>query len=215
MHIKWQPWPVQLRGPIIIEDLQKTIRPDQRAKDFDVDLINAVQEEQFTRAEMICNFISQCDETGFLDSKLPATESQWIYLVAVLCEYLDVPAFQVEQARRRGPGPTKFWTDRKLCQLFADVMNLAKDNLSENGACRFIAANPKKFGGRYLQKEHKTLEAKTLHRQFLAVKSKIKNEPAFRVLMLGKKSTEYGPTFIEEAIKRYAYTRNSSQPNSA
>lgn len=187
--------------------------PRSNGKNIDIDLLNAVQEEQITRAEKICNFMSQCDDSGFLDSKLPATEGQWIYLVAVLCEYLDVPAFQVEMSRRRGPGAIKFWTDTKLCQLFADVMNLA--NLSENGACRFIAANPKKFGDRYLRKERNPLEAKTLHRQFLAVKSKMKNQPDFRILMLRKKSTEYGAAFVEEAIKKFAFTRNSSGPNFA
>jgi hypothetical protein len=163
MQLKKRPWPVELGRPIILEDLQKTIRRDQTEKNIDIDLLNAVQEEQITRAEKICNFMSQCDDSGFLDSKLPATEGQWIYLVAVLCEYLDVPAFQVEMSRRRGPGAIKFWTDTKLCQ-FADVMNLA--NLSENGACRFIAANPKKFGDRYLRKERNPLEAKTLHPTF-------------------------------------------------
>jgi hypothetical protein len=215
MQLKKRPWPVELGRPIFLEDLQKTIRRDQGGKNFDIDLLNAVQEEQITRAEKICNFMSQYDDSGFLDSKLPATEGQWIYLVAVLCVYLDVPAFQVEMSRPLGPGATKFWTDRKLCQLFADVINLAKGNRSENGACRFIAAHPKKFGDRYLRKKGNPLEAKTLHRQFLTVKSKLKNQPAFRILMLRKKSTEYGPAFIEEAIKQFAFTRNSSGPNFA
>jgi hypothetical protein len=215
MLSKKQPWPAELSRPIRFGDLQNGIRRDQSAKDFYIDLLNAAEEQKIKRANKLCEFICQYDDGEFFSSKLPREKDEWLYLVVVLCEYLNVPTFQVEDFPPRGPGATIIWNDQKLCELFADVMKLVTkgSKLSENAACRFIAANPEKFGSRYLRDGRNRLAATTLHRQFLATKSRMKNQPTFRISVLRKKRPElqaYGPALIEEVIEQYAFVRNPS-----
>jgi hypothetical protein len=216
MQSNCQPWPVTLKHSISLKDLQKALRRDQSAKEFDIDLLEAVRKEQILRIEKLCNFLSQYDHTYLLGSRLPTTEDEWCQLVIVLCEFLNVPAFQVQMTKPRGPGASKLWTDNKLCQLFADVQSLTKSSaLSENGACKFIAANPQKFGNRYRPSKPSTplARAKTLHRQFTAIKLILKTKRTFRIWMLRGigREFEYGPAFVDEAIKRYAFARELSR----
>ena len=220
MQLKSRVWPVELKQPIIIEQIQsndpnlkKVISPE----DSERALFEAVSVERGRRVIIISEFLGQ---------ELPASDAEWLLLIVAICEHWNIPAFQMKMKKPRGPGATKFWTDEKHCQLFADVQYLAKGKLSEHGACKFIAAKPEKFGRRYLRPDRTRREAwnKTIHRQFIAAKRKIKSDRTFRAVhftygfVFGfgpEHGPEYGPAFIDDAIKRYAYAQNSSQVNSA
>jgi hypothetical protein len=199
-------WPSELKRPIIVDEILKSIPPQQRFKHLDTELTIAIVAEQSRQVEII---------SEFLRTPLPNPfDYDWLELIVALCRHWNIPAFRLEQIRPRGPGATKIWTDRKLCELFADVQRLAQGARSELGACKFIAQNPQKFGQRYLRREGATPEAwaKTLHRQFIAAKSKIKRDHIFRnvnfSLVFGRHrpALKYGPKFVNQAIRQYGYT---------
>jgi hypothetical protein len=206
-------WPVELMTPISLGNLQQTISRQQKPEDHYVDLHNAVQEERYRRIEVLTAFLSQFyfDDFGpVVSRRFPSDEYDWANLVSAICQYWDIPAFHITSVDGLRPGPKKKWTDSKHCKLFADVQNLVGPRLSENGACAYIARNTKLFGSRYLR-PHRSSEVgwkRTIHRQYLTAKSKIKNDPAFRARHFSKSPSvaapEYGPRLIAEAIKRYA-----------
>jgi hypothetical protein len=180
-----------------------------------IELTNAIMDEQSRQVDTICAFLHVRSPDNF--------DPDWLELLAAVCQHWKIPAFRLEQTKRRGPGATKIWTDRKHCELFADVMRVAKGASSEHGACKIIAQNPERFGGRYPRPDDTKCEAwaKTLHRQFLTAKNKIKSDHIFRnvnfshVFGSHRPALEYGPEFVDRAIEQYAYARNSLNPNSA
>ena len=145
-------------------------------------------------------------------------------LVIDLCNHWEIPAFQILQSKPRGPGASRIWTDRRLCELFADVQSLVRDSaMSEHAACKHIAAHPGKFGRRYSppKKTQPGDWGKTLHRQFLRAKGMAKHDFPFRMIYFGegkgllRPTPEYGPEFMRIAIERYAIARNSTPAKSA
>jgi hypothetical protein len=210
--MKNPPWPTELKWPIIVDDIVNDIVKSwpspQGFGALDIQLTNAISEEKDRRVEII----SEC-----LGTEVPKNSDEWLELLDAVCRHWSIPAFQIEQTKPRGPGATKIWTDRKHCELFADVMRLHKGALSELGACKFIAQKPEQFGQRYLPRKRTKSEAwaKTLHRQFLTAKKKIQSDQLFRTVHFPRAPREYGPEFVNRAIKQYACTRNSSQPKSA
>ena len=213
--MKNPPWPTQLKRPIIVDEILKSIPPQKRFKYLDTELSIAILGEQSRQVEIMCEFLGMRRPNSY--------DYEWLELLVAVCQHWKIPAFRVEQTKPRGPGAKMIWTDRKHCELFADVQRLAKGAPSELGACKFIAQNPKQFGRRYLLREGATTEAwaKTLHRRFLAAKSKIKSDHIFRnvnfSIIFGshRPALQYGPKFVNQAIKQYAYTHNSLKPNSA
>jgi hypothetical protein len=213
--MKNPPWPTELKWPIIVDDIVNDIVKSWPSRQgfgaLDIELTNAISEEKDRRVEII---------SESLGTEVPKNSDEWLELLDAVCQHWRIPAFQIEQTKPRGPGATKIWTDRKHCELFADVMRLRKGTLSELGACKFIAQKPEQFGQRYLQRKRTKSEAwaKTLHRQFLTAKKKIQSDQRFRTVHFSRSlrpALEYGPEFVNRAIKQYACTRNSSQPKSA
>jgi len=210
-------WPIELKSPIIVDEIVNSIletSTPSSMSDLDIDVVNAISEEKGRRAEIICKFLGM---------ELPNSFDDWLELLDAVCRHWSIPAFRIEQTKPRGPGATQIWTDQKHCELFADVMLLRRRIRSEFAACKFIAQNSKQFGRRYLPRTgtKSGAWAKTLHRQFLNAKKKIKSDQLFRTIhfSLNRSSQspalEYGPEFVDQAIKRYAYARNSLKPNSA
>lgn len=155
--------------------------------------------------------------SGFLGFPAPPnSESDWLGLIIALADHCDLPLFKGVAQRPPGPGAKKKWTDQKLCELFADVRSLvANSELTEHGACKFIATHPARFDRRYTR-PNKTQPgdwSRTLHRQFLRAKAKAQSEFAFKLIFLGKGPgllralPEYGPELFEIAIERYAVAR--------
>jgi hypothetical protein len=126
------------------------------------------------------NYVTECARRirvmqDFFGVNKPDKESSSEWLIITLCNYWEIPAFQVVDTPARGPGRSTFWTDEKNCQLFADVMALNWP--SENASCAYIAKNPRKYRRRYGD-----LKARTLHRQFLRAKDQITHNPVFRLM---------------------------------
>jgi hypothetical protein len=211
--MKTPPWPIELKRPFIIDEFLKSLPPPRRLKDLDIDIMNALSEERYQQLEVISKFFGK---------EVPNSFDDWLELLDAVCRHWDIPAFRIEQTKPRGPGAGKIWTDQKHCELFADVMRLRKRIRSELGACKFIAQNHKQFGQRYPLRKGTKSEAwaKTLHRQFLDAKKKIKNNHLFRTAHFSsfgshRPALEYGPELIDRAVKQYAYARNSLKPKSA
>ena len=101
---------------------------------------------------------------GYLGmSRPPQTESEWLQLIYYLCLHWKIPAFQNTSKKSRGA--KRKWTDKRREELFTDVMSLVKKGkMTDSAACRYIAANPRKFGQRY------PTNPKTLRREFLRAK---------------------------------------------
>jgi hypothetical protein len=216
-EMKNPPWPIELKWPIVVDEivntiLVKSIPPPRGFSELDIDVTNAISEEMDRRVEIL---------SKFLGTEVPKSSDEWLELLDAVCRHWSIPAFRLEQSKPRGPGATKIWTDQKHCELFADVMRLSKGALSDLGACKFIARKPRQFGPRYLPRKGIKSEAwaKTLHRQFLTAKKKIQSDQFFRTVHFSintkRPALDYGPEFVNLAIKRYAYTRISSEPNSA
>jgi hypothetical protein len=206
-------WPAELRAPISLGDLQQKISRQQTPEDHYIEMNDAVQEERYRRIEVLTTFLSQFHfhEFGPVVSRgFPSDEYDWANLVSAICQYWDIPAFRFTNLDGLRPGPKKKWTDRKLCELFADVQTLVGPRLSENGACAYIARNTKLFGPRY-RRPDRSSEAgwkRTLHRQYLNAKSRLKNDPVFRAKHFSRGTSaapsKYGPRLVAEAIQRYA-----------
>jgi hypothetical protein len=204
------PWPVELRQPIIVKEVAKRVSADLGEDERVEKLVGILFDERLKRVEIIY---------GFFGSRIPQTDADWMRLLVAVCEHWKIPAFDIEFERRRGRGATRIWTDLKHCELFADVQKLASGALSEHGACKYIAANPTKFGQRYQRPATKNKDAwsRTIHRQYASAKQKIKNETTFRAIHFsysiglfglgGGLVPDFGPTFIEQAIERYGFKR--------
>jgi hypothetical protein len=217
-EMKNPPWPIVLKWPIIVDEIVdevvKGITPPMSMSDLHIEVMNAISEEKGRRVEII---------SEFLGTKVPNDYDEWFELLEAVCRHWNIPAFRTEQAKPRGPGASQIWTDQKHCELFADVMRLKKRTRSELGACKFIAQNPKQFGPRYLLRKGSEADAfaKTLHRQFLNAKRKIKSDQLFRAVHFSidhsaqRPALQYGPEFVDRAINLYAYKRHQLQPNSA
>lgn len=198
-------WPIELKNPISLDTLQHTISRKQSAKNFSIDLLNAITEERCRRIEALAAFLSRYDfgELGpTVSPRFPSDEHDWTELIIALCEFWKIPALHIETDGRR-PGAPRKWTDEHYCMLFADVQNLVRRRMSESGACGHIASNTKVFGSRYRRPNRSSEEGwkKTLHRQFLNSKKLIRNNPAFRAQHFSH--AEYGASLIAEAIERY------------
>lgn len=200
-------WPTELKNPISLDTLQRTIPRQQTAKNFSIDLLNAVTEERYRRIGTLAAFLSRYDfgELGpTVSRRFPSDEYDWTNLVSALCECLDIPALRIVTANGRRPGAKRKWTDKQYCMLFADVQSLVSSrSMSESAACAHIARNGKAFESRYLQPNRSSKEGwkKTLHRQFLNAKREIRNNPVFRARHFSQ--VEWGPALIAEAIERY------------
>jgi hypothetical protein len=138
---------------------------------------------------------------------------EWADLIRGICNYWNIPGFHPPKKR----ATKQIWTNHKLCELFADVHSLTiAGRLTPNGACGHIADFPAKFGDRYPLKDSpkaKKALAKTLYRQYVAVKNKIKSNARFRhsyfgtslgVGILNQSTPDFGPDLYRVAIARYA-----------
>ncbi len=204
--MKNPPWPLELRKPIIVEEIRKGISPHQRNKHIETEITIEIISERERRLEIIADF---------LDRRYPTNDEEWLRLLIALCRFWDIPAFQIAMVRPRGPGATKIWIEQKHCELFADVQSVVANGLSETAACKFIASNSKQYGLRYSLPKHASVEKwrKTLNRQYVTAKRKIINDHTFRRLFFSDDTgtdVQYGPEFIARAIIQYAYARKSS-----
>jgi hypothetical protein len=147
----------------------------------------------------------------------PQNDAEWLSLVMKMCEHWDIPGFQLATAPARGPGADKKWTDKKNCELFADVNALVQRlGWSESSACAHIAKNPEKFKNRYRVKRRGDRagdeDTKTLRRQYTRVKEQIQTDAVFRLAHFGEPFgaiPEYDSGLIKEAIRRYAVAQES------
>jgi hypothetical protein len=206
MKLKNPPWPLELRTPIVVEEIKKGIPPQQRMKHLQTEITIAIYSERERRLETIADFLNR---------PYPTNDEEWLRLLIALCRFWEIPAFDIAMVKPRGPGATRIWTDQKHCQLFADVQSVVAKGLSETAACRFIASNSKQFGFRYNLPKRATVDGwkKTLNRQYVTAKNKITSNQTFRTLYFSDDTgtdVPYGPEFIARAIKQYAYARESS-----
>jgi hypothetical protein len=201
-------WPDELRTPIILQDLWRSATaltsPGQ-------DIEQAFREEYanvfFERMDILARFF------GF--TELPEPGKEWYGLISKLCLHWNIPSFQTVDSRPRGRGANKFWTDEKLCQLFADVQSLvASSQMSEHSACKYIAKNPTRFEGRYRRPTENDQDAwtRTLHRQFITAKKRAKENFGFRMIYFGEglgllRPVPEWPNLVKLAIERYAVAR--------
>jgi hypothetical protein len=211
MKKKSPPWPLELRTPIVVEDIKKGIPPQQRIKYLDLEISIAISEERQRRLELIAEF---------LDRPAPTNDKEWLRLLIAICRFWEIPAFEIAMVKPLGPGATRIWTDLKHCELFADVQSVVANGLSETAACRFIASNSKRFGGRYNPPKNSTAEGwkKTLNRQYATAKHKITNNHTFRSLYFSDDTgadVHYGAEFIARAIPQFAYARKFPSGKSA
>jgi hypothetical protein len=174
-------WPIELRAPIVLRELWRTAA----AYTLPGQDIEEAFREQYANA-----FFERIDILdGFLGyPELPETEKDWCGLLSRLCLHWNIPSFQTVDSRPRR-GANKIWTDEKQCQLFADVQSLvAHSQMSENGACKYIAKNPARFEGRYRRPKQSNQDpwAKSLHRQFVAAKKRAKENFGFRMIYFGE-----------------------------
>ena len=202
-------WPDGLRTPIVMQELWRAATAlTSPAQDSEQAFRDEFAKEVFARMDVLAQFF------GY--PELPESNEDWRSLLWRLCEHWNIPAFQIVESRPRGPGAGKVWTDEKQCQLFADVQSLvARSQLSENAACKYIAKNPTRFEGRYRRPKQSNQDAwaKTLHRQFLASKKRAKEDFGFRMVYFGKglgllRPIPEWPELIGVAIERYAVARN-------
>ncbi|WP_322868289.1 hypothetical protein U7859_02235 [Bradyrhizobium ottawaense] len=199
-------WPTELKNPISLDNLQRTISRQQTPKNFSIDLLNAIAEERYRRIEALAAFLSRYDFGDLgptVSRQFPSDEDDWTNLVSALCECLDIPALRIVTANGQRPGAKRKWTDKQYCMLFADVQSLVSRGMSASAACAHIARNGQLFESRYLRPNRSSKEGwkKTLHRQFLNAQREIRDNPAFRTRHFSQ--VEWGPPLIAEAIQRY------------
>src|SRR5258705_7437245 len=72
------------------------------------------------RLKIVCEF--------FRYDCLPDSDAGWMRLLLDLCDHWQIPAFQILEKKARGPGASTKWTDRRFCELFADVQSLVKSS---------------------------------------------------------------------------------------
>jgi hypothetical protein len=159
-------WPIELKNPIPLDTLQRTISRQQSAENFSIDLLNAVTEERYRRIEALAAFLSRYDFGEFgpiVSRRFPSDEHDWTNLVSALCEYWNIPGLHIVTANGRRPGAKRKWTDKQYCMLFADVRNLVSRRMSESGACAHIAGNATVFGSRYLRPNRSPCNAGVVH----------------------------------------------------
>jgi len=181
-----------------------------KARDWPSDLrkrINFRQSE--ARDDLVAEYIIECNRRirllfDFFDVSTKHGSASFEYLIVRLCNHWDIPGFQSSNAQ--GRGAPRRWTDKKNCELFADVMAVAS-GMSEHSACAHIC-NASKYSQRYSK-----YKSKTIHRQFLRAKKQIKTDPIFRLQYFGGGlgPTDYGPELIKVALNRYGL-RNKSKP---
>jgi hypothetical protein len=160
---------------------------------------------------------------AFFQIPWPQDDAQWLHFIMKICERWDIPGFQLASSPSKGPGQSKKWTDRKNCELFADVnASVLHKGLTEHSACHHIARNPRTYKNRYPVKSRTARKAQddagTLHRQYERVKRKIQDDRIFRLSHFGLplglpfgplSNVDYGPDLIAEAIRRYATAQQS------
>jgi len=181
-----------------------------KMRDWPADLRKKINIRQSqARDEFVAEYIVECSRRiqllfGFFGVS-PSLKGSWEYLIVRLCNYWDIPGFQLPNAQ--GRGAPRRWTDTKNCELFADVMAKTQ-KMSDHAACVYISKNTAKYGQRYL-----SIKDKTLHRQFLRAKKRIRTDPIFRLQYFGGglRPTDYGPKLIQEAIERYGLRSKSKQ----
>lgn len=203
-----QKWPAELKKPLIMEQIDKGISPRQRVKHFETDRLIAIDSDFRWRAEIMADFLRD----HFRDDDFPlnpfaGTDDKWLSLLVRVCNYWKINAFQVEMVKPRGAGASKFWTDQKICELFADIQSVVRqNNVSEYSAARHVANNPADFGNRYFQQRSGRPGGShtTIYRQFNYAKSKIKSNADLRSVKFV--NLDYGPSLIEWAVKRYAFS---------
>jgi hypothetical protein len=182
---KTRDWPTDLRKRINF--------PQSQVRD---DFVAEYIIESKRRIRLLFDFLG-------IDPKMPGS---WEYLIVRLCNHWDIPGFQLSNAQ--GRGAPRRWTDKKNCELFADVMALAS-GISEHAACVHICKNASKYSQRYSK-----YNSKTIHRQFLRAKNRIKTDPIFRLQYIGGGGlglTDYGPELIKVAIRRYGLRDKSKR----
>jgi hypothetical protein len=215
---KGREWPRELRSPIVQEELAKRGAPPGV-------LFERAESDSEATKRLIKNYLAEITQRAklmlaFFQIPWPQNDAQWLSFVMKICDYWAVPGFEVASSVPRGPGQSKKWTDRKNCELFADVNALVlHKGLTEYSACQHIARNPRAYKNRYPIKSRTARKAKgdarTLHRQYVRVKKKIQDDHIFRLSYFGLPfgsllgNIDYGPDLIEEAIKRYAVAQES------
>jgi hypothetical protein len=179
-------WPPELKQPIVLGVLQEEISRAQSAKNFHIDLMDAVHEERVRRIEILAKFVGQFAQD--VPRRLPEDEYEWSHLLIAVCQIWKIPGFHLARTTPPRPGAEQFWTDERHCELFADVQNIVKAGKSERAACAFIAKNARTFGTRYPRPAMSRPDSwsKTLLRQFVTAKRKMRNDPAFRVIHFGE-----------------------------
>jgi hypothetical protein len=198
-------WPTELNNPIVIGTPSRATLPFGSLVPDRDDLADQLRAEMQRRLELIAKH---------LRIKPPKTlDPEWLRFTAAICTHWQIPGFMppTEKVSRAK------WTNHKLCELFADVHSLTiAGRLTPNGACGHIADFPAKFGERYPLKDSpkaKKALAKTLHRQYVAVKNKIKSNAKFRhsyfgtslgAGILNQSTPDFGPELYRVAIERYA-----------
>src|SRR5262245_14890724 len=114
-------WPAELRKPITLDAL------DQSLGFYDLN-----EDEQARQDRLFENYVAECARriqliAQFFQIGELAHDPNWEFFLIRLCRHWNVPGFHVAATTPRGPGAPKQWTDRRICELFADVMALASD----------------------------------------------------------------------------------------
>jgi hypothetical protein len=179
------------------------------------------ESESLLKERLIKNYRAEIERRvklvlAFFQISWPQNNTDWLRFVMKLCEHWDIPGFQLATAPERGPGADKKWTDKRNCELFADVSSLVRRGMSESAACAHIAKNPKKFNNRYGVKRKGARkgddDSETLRRQYVRVKAQIQTDALFRLAYFGEPFgavPKYDSDLIEEAIGRYAVAQES------